>query len=281
MGGAISLGRRALCVGSPARLLVAGAALTIAVAVVAAMAGALVTMLARAAGGPGVVIEALALTTMLSLRDLVRAARRVQAALRGGDLDGARSAVGRDLVSRPTALLGAGQVAAATIESVAENLTDSVLAPVAFYLAFGLPGAFVYRAVNTADSMIGYRRGTLEHFGKVAARLDDALNFIPARLAALAIVAAAALAGADAGRAWRTMLGQHARTASPNAGWTMAAMAGALRVRLEKPEHYVLGEGPQPTADDISTAVRIVIIAALMATAAMALSVVVLDSIRS
>ena len=281
MGGAISLGRRALCVGSPARLFVAGAALTIVVAVAAAMAGALVTMLARATGGAGVVIEALALTTMLSLRDLVRAARRVQAALRAGDLDGARSAVGRDLVSRPTAHLDAGQVAAATIESVAENLTDSVLAPAAFYLAFGLPGAFAYRAVNTADSMIGYRSGTLEHFGKVAARLDDALNFIPARLAALAIVGAAALAGADVGRAWRTMVDDHARTASPNAGWTMAAMAGALGVQLEKPEHYVLGEGTPPTVDDISTAVRIVVIAALMAIPAMALCVMGLHYVSS
>jgi adenosylcobinamide-phosphate synthase len=281
MGAAISRGREALCVGSPARLLVAGGAVTIAVVAGAAMAGAFLTLLARAAGPPGVVIEALALTTMLSLRDLVRAARRVQAALRCGDLDGARSAVGRDLVSRPTALLGAGQVAAATIESVAENLTDSVLAPVAFYLAFGLPGAFAYRAVNTADSMIGYRHGTLEHFGKVAARLDDALNFIPARLAAFAIVGAAALADADVGRAWRTMLGHHARTASPNAGWTMAAMAGALRVRLEKPDHYVLGDGPEPAAGDISTAVRIVFVAALMAMAVMALLFAVLHSIRS
>ena len=281
MGAAISRGRGALCAGSPVRLLMAGGALTIAVAAGAAVAGALLAVLARTAGPPGVLIEALALTTMLSLRDLVRAARRVQAALRRGDLDGARSTVGRDLVSRPTARLGAGQVAAATIESVAENLTDSVLAPVAFYLAFGLPGAFAYRAVNTADSMIGYRHGALEHFGKVAARLDDALNFIPARLAALAIVGAAALAGADVGRAWRTMLGQHARTASPNAGWTMAAMAGALRVRLEKPEHYVVGAGPQPTADDISTAVRIIMIAALMAMAVMALSVMLLDLIRS
>jgi adenosylcobinamide-phosphate synthase len=281
MGAAIARGRRALCVGSPARLVVAGAALTIAVASAAAMVGALVTTLARAAGTPGVVIEALALTTMLSLRDLVRAARRVQAALRGGDLDGARRAVGRDLVSRPTGFLGAGQVAAAAIESVAENLTDSVLAPVAFYLAFGLPGAFAYRAVNTADSMIGYRQGALEHFGKVAARLDDGLNFIPARLAALAIVAAAALAGADARGAWRTMVSQHDRTTSPNAGWTMAAMAGALGVRLEKPDHYALGDGPEPRADDISTAVRIVIVAAVLAMGAMALCISLLQSISS
>src|SRR5688500_10018685 len=281
MGAALSAGRRLLCAGSPARLLVAGAGLTIAVAAIAAVAGSLLTSLARAAGGPGVIIEALALTTMLSLRDLVLAARRVQAALRAGDLEQARALVGRDLVSRPTARLGAGQVAAATIESVAENLTDSVLAPIAFYLAFGLPGAFAYRAVNTADSMIGYRHGGLEYFGKAAARLDDVLNFIPARLAALAIVGAAALADADAGSAWRTMLGQHARTASPNAGWTMAAMAGALRVRLETPDHFCPGEGPEPAADHISLAVRIVIVAAFMAMAVMAFSVMVLHSIRS
>jgi len=264
MGAAITRGRRAWCAGSPRRLLAAGAALTLAVVAAAALAGALVAILARSAGGAGVVVEALALTTMLSLRDLARAAWRVQSALRGGDLEGARLAVGRDLVSRPTAALGAGQVAAATIESVAENLTDSVVAPAAFYLVFGLPGVFVYRAVNTLDAMIGYRQGALEHFGKIAARLDDVLNVIPARLAALAVVAAAGTAGADMSRAWRTMVDHHGRTASPNAGWTMAAMAGALRVRLEKPGHYVLGDGPEPGPGHISTAVRMLIVAAIM-----------------
>jgi adenosylcobinamide-phosphate synthase len=273
MGRAIAAGRRRLCAGSPSRLLVAGGALTIATASTAAMAGVLVTMLARAVGDSGVILEALALTTMLALRGLVRAARRVQSALRAGDLDAARRLVARDLVSRPTASLGAGQVAAATIESMAENLTDSLLAPIAFYLVFGLPGAFAYRAVNTADSMIGYRHGDLEHFGKVAARLDDALNFIPARLAALAIVVAAVPVRVDAANAWRTMLAQHDRTESPNAGWTMAAMAGALRVRLAKPGHYVLGEGPEPSADDISLAVRTVIVAGLISIIAIMLSV--------
>ena len=271
MGHAIAAGRRRLCAGSPVRLLAAGAALTIAVVSSAALTGGLVAMLARALGGPGVILEALALTTMLALRGLVRAGRRVQAALRAGDLDAARRLVGRDLVSRPTASLGAGQVAAATIESVAENLTDSVVAPIAFYLAFGLPGVFAYRAVNTADSMIGYRHGALEHFGKAAARLDDALNLIPARFAALAIVAAAVPVGVDAAHAWRTMLAQHDRTQSPNAGWTMAAMAGALRVKLAKPAHYVLGDGPEPSAEDISLSVRIVIVAAVIAVGAMIL----------
>src|SRR5687768_17166753 len=102
MGAAIARGRRALCTGAPRRLLVAGAVLTLTVAAAAALAGALVTTLAQQAGGAGIVIEALVLTTMLSLRDLARAARRVQAALRDGDLARARVAVGRDLVSRPT-----------------------------------------------------------------------------------------------------------------------------------------------------------------------------------
>jgi adenosylcobinamide-phosphate synthase len=279
MGAAIARGRRALCAGSPRRLLVAGAALTVVVATAAAFTGWVVARLAHAVGGGGIIIEALALTTMLSLRDLARAAHRVQAALRAGDLDGARVAVGRDLVSRPTRALSAGQVAAATIESVAENLTDSVVAPLAFYLAFGLPGAFAYRALNTADAMIGYRQGALEYFGKVAARLDDVMNFVPARVAGLAIVLAAVASGAHAARAWRTMLDHHGRTASPNAGWTMAAMAGALGVRLEKPGHYVLGEGAEPTAADISIAVRIMIVAALIAIALIASTIMALRSI--
>ena len=100
------------------------------------------------------------------------------------DLAGARRAVGYHLVSRPTDELDAGKVASATIESVAENLTDSLVAPALFFLVGGLAGAAVYRAVNTADAMIGYRDGALEYFGKLAARLDDILNLIPARLAA-------------------------------------------------------------------------------------------------
>jgi adenosylcobinamide-phosphate synthase len=279
MGAVIARGRRAWCAGSPRHLLVSGAAVTLVVTVAAALAGGVVTVIAHAAGGAGVIIEALALTTMLSLRDLVRAAHRVQAALRAGDVDRARVAVGRDLVSRPTEALSAGQVAAATIESVAENLTDSVVAPVAFYLAFGLPGAFAYRALNTADAMIGYRQGALEYFGKVAARLDDVMNLVPARVAGLAIVLAAVASGAHAARAWRTMLGHHGRTASPNAGWPMAAMAGALGVRLEKPGHYILGDGPEPTAADISIAVRTVIIGAFVAVALIALAIIALRAI--
>ena len=116
---------------------------------------------------------------------------RVRDGLEAGDLAGARAAVGRDLVSRSVDDLDERATASAAVESLAENLTDSWVAPLCFYLVAGLPGAWAYRAVNTADAMIGYRGGVLEYFGKTSARLDDIFNLIPARLAALSIVACA------------------------------------------------------------------------------------------
>jgi adenosylcobinamide-phosphate synthase len=124
-----------------------------------------------------------------------------------------------------------------------------------------LLGALVYRAVNTLDSMIGYR-GRYEFLGKVTARVDDVLNFIPARVTALLLVLAARLTRDDARRAFQTMRHDHARTASPNAGYPMSAMAGALDVRLEKVGHYHLNEsGRAPQPRDIHRAARIVSVA--------------------
>src|SRR6185436_6409500 len=181
-----------------------------------------------------------------------------------GDLPGARATLAWHLVSRPTMDLGEGEVAAATVESVAENLTDSIVAPAFLYLAFGLPGAMVYRAINTADAMIGYRDGALEYFGKVAARLDDVLNFVPARLGGLACVLAAGPGRAT--EAWRILRRDRLQTASPNAGWPMAAMAGALGVVLEKPDTYRLGDGAWPARADIARAVRLFARAAAIGT---------------
>jgi adenosylcobinamide-phosphate synthase len=137
---------------------------------------------------------------------------------------------------------------------VAENLTDALVAPVLFYLALGVPGALAYRALNTADTMLGYREGALEYFGKLAARLDDLANLVPARLSALAIVTAAR---SPTRAAWSVMARDHARTASPNAGWTMAAMAGALGVTLEKPTAYRLGHGRPPQPADIERSIHL------------------------
>jgi adenosylcobinamide-phosphate synthase len=195
--------------------------------------------------------------TMFSWRTLHQAGERVRQPLAAGDLDGAREGL-RWLVSRDTAGLDAPLLAAAAIESLAENASDSVTAPLLAYALLGLPGACAYRAVNTLDAMVGYR-GRYEYLGKVPARLDDLLNLVPARLTGLLIVAAAALCSADARQAWQTLQRDHAATDSPNAGYPMAAIAGALGVRLEKAGHYCLNaSGRKPTAEDLRRASRVV-----------------------
>jgi adenosylcobinamide-phosphate synthase len=154
---------------------------------------------------------------------------------------------------------------AAAIQSLAENASDSFVAPLFYYSLFGLPGAWAYRAVNTLDAMVGYH-GRNEFVGKFAARLDDLLNLLPARLTALLIVIAAGLAGADARGAWRAWRRDHAHTASPNAGHPMSAVAGALGVVLEKVDHYRLNAGAsEPAPADIARAERLVGLALALA----------------
>ena len=274
IGQLLEAGRRLLSKGSSTRLLAGGAAVTIAVAGLAGAAGALVSALAARLGTGALLLEALTLTCLLSFRGLVGAARSVAADLGRGDLPAARRTVGYHLVSRPTAELDERQVASATVESVAENLTDSLVAPVCFFLAGGL-GAAVYRVINTADSMFGYRTGPLEYFGKSAARLDDLLNFVPARIAGLSLVAGAALAGESARGALAILRRDRCRTESPNAGSTMAAMAGALSVVLEKPTIHRLGAGALPIVRDIERSVRVLRAAAAVSLLLMAAAFVV------
>jgi len=258
MGRAIALGRCVLCRGTRPRLFLGGALVTLLVAGAAAGAGVMVAALAARLGPARPVVEGMALWLLLSLRGLLEAARSVAVPLAAGDIEAARELVAFHLVSRPTATLGPDEVASAAVESLAENLTDALVAPVCFYLVFGLPGAAAYRAINTADAMLGYRDGALEWFGKLAARLDDVLNFVPARLAALGLVVGSAAAGEDARGAARVLRRDGARTASPNAGRTMAAMAGALGLTLAKRGAYRLGDGRPPTADDVGRAIRVV-----------------------
>jgi len=260
-------------------LILAGGAAVAAVTAAAAGVAALVAFAAAGGGIAGTLLEAVALKCAFSLRALGVAGLEVRDALAAGDLPGARFALAFHLVSRPTAQLSAGHVASGAVESVAENLTDSWVAPLCFYVLGGLPAAWAYRAVNTADAMLGYREGRLEFLGKVAARLDDVLNWIPARVAAIAIVAGAAATGESAAGAWRALRLDGARTASPNAGRTMAAMAGALGVALDKPGHYRLGAGPLPGAEAIARALRVGAAAALLCLAA-AVAALGLDRLR-
>ena len=188
-----------------------------------------------------VILSVYLLKNTFALRGLWQAVEDVKLCLRRGDPAGARLKA-RALVSRATSSLTGEQLMSAAIESCAENLCDSFIAPLFYFAVLGLPGAIVYRIVNTFDAMIGYR-GRWEYTGKLAALLDDVLNFIPSRLSALLIVAASGVCRADAAGSWRTLLAQHGRTNSPNAGWTMCAMAGSLGIELEKNGLYTLTGG--------------------------------------
>lgn len=204
----------------------------------------------------GGLVEVLALYWALGLRSLGEHLQPVAQALRGGDLERARHCVGR-LVSRQTDALDATDVAKAATESALENGSDAVFAALFWFMVAGVPGVVLYRLANTLDAMWGYRNERFERFGWAAARIDDLLNLVPARLCALTY----ALLGRTAGalRCWRRQAGAWD---SPNAGPVMAAGAGALGVELGGPATYHgelherprLGEGPQPTAESIERA---------------------------
>ncbi len=209
-----------------------------------------------------VVVGALLLKLMFSFRGLKKTALRIKRLLLAEKLAEARFEL-RSLVSRDTSRLPRPLLVSATVESVAESTCDSLVAPFFYFVLFGVPGAVAYRAVSTLDSMIGYH-GRYEYLGKFAARLDDVLNFIPARLAALLMVLAAFFSRRNSRRSWQAMLRDHARTESPNAGWPMAAAAGALNVQLEKVGHYKLGSRNAPLAPGtIDASLKLVQIAAL------------------
>lgn len=166
----------------------------------------------------------------LAQRSLYDHIRPVAEALDRGDLHEARRAVGM-VVGRDTAALDASGVSRAAIESLAESFCDGVVAPLFWLLTLGLPGVWSYKAINTADSMIGHREERWRAFGWAAARVDDLANLIPARLGGVLLC----IAG---GGGWRAMLRDSGKHASPNAGWTEAAMAGALGLRLAGPISY-------------------------------------------
>jgi len=173
----------------------------------------------------------------LATGSLHRESLQVETALAAGDLTAARERLGM-IVGRETGRLGPEEIRRAVVETVAENLADGVAAPMFFTLALGLPGLYFYKAANTMDSMVGYKNYWYAHFGKVAARADDVLNFIPARLTALLMILAAVLLKLDWRGAARVLWRDRGKAASPNAGWPEAAMAGALGVRLGGPSTY-------------------------------------------
>lgn len=190
-----------------------------------------------------IVVGTFLLKASFAFRALGAAADQVRAPLEAGDLPRAREAL-RSLCSRDPSHLEEESLLAATIQSLAENASDSFVAPLFYFSLLGVPGAIAYRAINTLDAMVGYR-GPFEALGKASARLDDVANWLPARLSAALLFFAGALLGCDLGRAWRIFRRDATRTPSPNGGRPMAMMAGLLGVRLEKKGVYVLGDPDQ------------------------------------
>lgn len=173
----------------------------------------------------------------LAARGLAAESRRVFQALERGTLEEARKSVGR-IVGRDTAALSSQGVIRAAVETVAENFSDGVAAPMVYMLLGGAPLALCCKAVNTMDSMVGYRNERYLHFGRRAARLDDLVNLLPSRLAALLLILAAGLTGEDLRGAWRIWRRDRFCHASPNSAQTESAMAGALGIRLGGPASY-------------------------------------------
>ena len=210
-----------------------------------------------AAGWAGTLAVILIATTGLAQRSLWTHVAAVAAPLDRGELEAARTALSHT-VGRDTAALDESGIAAAAIETLAESFCDGIAAPAWWFLALGLPGLFAFKCISTADSMIGHREARYELFGKASALMDDALNWIPARLSAVLL----SLAG---GGGWRIVRRDARNHLSPNAGWPESAMAGALGVTLGGGAFYdgewtarqTLGEGPRPAPADLRRAMRV------------------------
>ncbi len=214
----------------------------------------------------GVVFAALPASSLLAQRSLHAHVERVATALERGGLSAERKAVSH-IVGRDTQALDEAAVARAAIESLAESFSDGVVAPALWLAMGGIPGAAVYKAINTADSMIGHRTRRHEAFGWAAARLDDLVNLPASRLSALLLIAAAAtMSRASAAEAWRAVMRDASHHRSPNAGYPEAALAGALDLALAGPRIYagveiedaIMGRGRRAaTAADVRRALAL------------------------
>lgn len=256
--------RRMNGVGAAAIVAAAGAAFGLALSAVGRRSGARLPL------------TVLFATPGLAQRSLHEHVAAVAAPLALGDLASARAAVAH-IVGRDVTVLDASGVAGAALESLAESFNDGVVAPAFWLVLAGLPGLYAYKAINTADSLIGHKEPRWRAFGWAAARLDDLANLVPARIAGALIALAA-------GRGWRVMARDAGKHASPNAGWPEGAMAGALNVRLGGPARYdgawtrralLAADAPLPVAADLDRGLAVyrrACVILLLAVASMALA---------
>lgn len=188
------------------------------------------------------IVYSVLLATTIGYKSLLQFSKTPLDYIKNNNIEKAKKSV-QCIVSRDTANLDKKQIMSASIESMSENITDSIIAPLFYAILFGIEGAFIYRTINTLDGMIGYRNKKYEYYGKLAAILDDIANFIPSRLAGLLLVISSPLYRGNIKNALTGYIKEGNKTPSPNSGYTMATIANSLNMELEKINCYKLGKG--------------------------------------
>ena len=211
-----------------------------------------------------ILVSAILLKTTIAIRGMEKHALAVSNALENNDIDKARTNLAM-ITKRKTKNLDKNHILSGVLESISENTVDGVTGPLFYFALFGLPGAFVYRVINTIDSMIGYKTEMFKNLGWFGANCDNILNYIPSRLTGLTMVLGAMLLGHDWRNCYEIFKRDGKKTDSPNAGYPMAALAGALGTTFEKIEHYSLGTGNQEiTSKKVTDAITLMKVTSLL-----------------
>ena len=226
-----------------------------------------------------IVVGAILLKTTLAIRGMEKHAVAVVDALENDDIDEARANLAM-ITKRKTKDLDKNHILSGVLESISENTVDGITGPMFYFALFGLPGAFVYRVINTIDSMIGYKTEMFRNLGWFGANCDNVLNYIPSRLTGLTMVFGAMLLGYDWKSCYEIFKRDGKKTDSPNAGYPMAALAGALGTKLEKVQHYSLGTGQQEiTLKKVKDAITLMKVTSLLFFGIISIPIILLISL--
>ena len=211
-----------------------------------------------------IIVGGILLKTTIAIKGMERHALAVVTALEQNDISSARDNLSM-IVKRNTKNLDKNHVFSGVLESISENTVDGITGPLFYFAIFGLPGAFVYRVINTADSMIGYKTDIFKNVGWFGANCDKILNYIPSRLTGFIMILSAMILGNDWRKSYKIMIRDGRKTKSPNAGYPMAAIAGALGAKFEKINHYSLGDGNISfTKDHVKSAISIMKVTSIL-----------------
>jgi len=211
-----------------------------------------------------VVVGVILLKTTIAIRGMEKHAMAVMLSIEKNDLEAARTNLSM-IVKRNTKDLDKNHLLSGTLESISENTVDGVTGPLFYFTFFGIPGAFIYRIVNTIDSMIGYKTSIFRNIGWFGANCDNILNYLPARITSFVMVIAAMILGNDWKKSYQIMKRDGKNTESPNAGYPMAVLAGALGVKFEKIDHYCIGEGNQDlTKSHLNSAIALMKVTSIL-----------------